>query len=147
MPIVASADDKPNYLRFLPRGSYINVYDFESIDQLVEKLSALAADQREYEKYLWFRYRHNYSREYLSGLELSELVAKAKEIIGADEPFFGQLVAKEASENKLCKVARFLKARTPGQVRSAIEARRGEKASGLTHCLPGRALSKFFKIP
>ena len=47
--------DAPNYLKFMPKNSYINSYDFASIDSLVSHLKFVSSNQTEYEKYVWFK--------------------------------------------------------------------------------------------
>lgn len=41
IPIVAGRDSKPNYLRFMPKNSYINIYDFKTVEDLVKHLKYL----------------------------------------------------------------------------------------------------------
>lgn len=38
IPIVAGRDQKPDYLRFMPKNSYINIYDFKTVEDLVKHL-------------------------------------------------------------------------------------------------------------
>ena len=51
IPIVAGRDGKPDYQRFAPEHSYINVYDFSIIEQLADYLKYLSMNQ----EYLWFQ--------------------------------------------------------------------------------------------
>lgn len=55
IPIVASRDKRPDYTRFAPKYSYINVYDFKTIKDLANYLNYLSNNQTAYEEYLWFR--------------------------------------------------------------------------------------------
>lgn len=55
IPIVASKDGKPDYERFAPKYSYINVYDFKTIQDLANYLKYLSNNQTAYNEYLWFR--------------------------------------------------------------------------------------------
>ena len=83
IPLVASRDNKPDYSRFMPKHSYINVYDFKTVDQLVAYLNHLANNKTEYEKYFYFK--NKYNTTYLRGLETSQLINEAKKVISFEE--------------------------------------------------------------
>ena len=55
VPIVASRDGKPDYRRFAPRHSYINIYDYKSAKELADHLNYLSNNETAYNEYLWFR--------------------------------------------------------------------------------------------
>jgi len=55
IPIVASREGKPDYTRFAPKYSYINVYDYKSIKELADYLNYLSKNETAYNEYLWFR--------------------------------------------------------------------------------------------
>ena len=55
IPIVAGRDGKPDYRRFAPEHSYINIYDYPTMEQLVAYLTYLSNNQTAYDEYLWFR--------------------------------------------------------------------------------------------
>jgi hypothetical protein len=55
IPIVASRDGKPDYRRFAPKHSYINVYDYPSTKELAAYLNYLSNNETAYNEYLWFR--------------------------------------------------------------------------------------------
>ena len=55
VPIVASRDGKPDYTRFAPNYSYINVYDYKSVKELTDYLNYLSNNETAYYEYLWFR--------------------------------------------------------------------------------------------
>ena len=55
IPIVASQNHKPDYLRFAPRYSFINIYDYKSVEELANYLHYLSANETAYNKYLWYR--------------------------------------------------------------------------------------------
>jgi len=55
IPIVASRDGKPDYTRFAPNYSYINVYDYKSTKELADYLNYLSNNETAYNEYLWFR--------------------------------------------------------------------------------------------
>ena len=38
IPIVAGRDNKPDYLKFMPRNSFINIYDFKTVEELATHL-------------------------------------------------------------------------------------------------------------
>lgn len=55
VPIVASRDGKPDYRRFAPKHSFINVYDYKSVKELADYLTYLSNNETAYNEYLWFR--------------------------------------------------------------------------------------------
>lgn len=55
IPIIASRNGKPDYTRFAPKHSYINVYDYKSIKDLADYLKYLSINETAYNEYLWFR--------------------------------------------------------------------------------------------
>ncbi|CAF0914949.1 unnamed protein product [Brachionus calyciflorus] len=137
IPIVAGKNNKPNYLKFMPKHSYINVYDYKSIDDLVKHLKLIESDKNEYEKYIHFKKNHNYTREYLASLQLDELIKVAKTILGyeKEKEFFDGLITKEKSENKLCKIARYLKNTPKDVVEKEINEKRGNRPDTSVACL------------
>ena len=144
IPIVAGKDGKPDYLRFMPKGSYINIYDFKSPEELANHLVLVGSSKEEYEKYIKFKFNHNYTREDLKKLSLPEIIQVAKQIIDPSEKFFSELVAKEKSENKLCKLAKYLN-RTPADVvEKEINANRIKRPATGEACLPARNLEREF---
>ena len=146
VPIVAGKNNRPEYSKFMPKGSYINIYDFKTVEDLAKEIERIASNKKEYEKYIWFK-RNNFSRSYLESLNLEELIAKAKTILSPKENFFAQLVAKEKSENKLCKIARYLSQTSAEKVRKEIKAHRMARPSSETACLPARNLATFYNLP
>jgi hypothetical protein len=149
IPIVAGRDGKPNYLRFMPKNSYINVYDYETVDELVKRIKAIAASKEEYAKYTRFKQNgRNYTREWLKKLPLTKLINEAKSVMNSseDSEFFKGLIAKEKSENKLCKIGRYLTSNTPEQINKDIRARRAKRPQSSAVCLKQSNLVKDFKI-
>jgi hypothetical protein len=146
IPIVASYNGKPDYSKFLPKNSYINIYDFESVPLLVEHLKLVASNKNEYEKYFTFKLRHNYTNDYLHTLPLENLIELSKQIIGPDENFFKHLIAKEKSENKLCKIARYLFNTPNNLIDEQIKKNQANRPSNNDACLPSKHLSSHFKI-
>ena len=146
IPIVAGKDGKPDYLRYMPANSYINIYDYASVDALAKHLTSIAADPIEYEKFLWFKRKHEYTREQLALMSLAELKTLAQNIFAPSEKFLGEdgLVQKEKSENKLCKVARYLRDTPSEIVDEQINARRVNRPATSEACLPPGNLAKDF---
>ena len=146
IPIVAGKDNKPDYLKFMPKNSYINIYDYKRIDDLVKQLKLIESDKQEYEKYIYFKKNHNYTREYLSGLSLDEIIKLSKTVIDPSERFFSELIAKEKSENKLCKIARYLKNTKPDEIDKQIEAKRIKRPDSSVACINRNNLADDFSI-
>ncbi len=67
IPIIASRNGKPDYARFAPKYSYINVYDYKTIKELADYLNYLSNNITAYNEYLWFRQAsmNKYMVEYL----------------------------------------------------------------------------------
>lgn len=140
IPIVAGKDNKPNYEKFLPKNSYINIYDYKSMDDLVAHLNKIAANRTEYEKYFKFKFNHQFSRPELKAMKLNELIEKSKPIIGSEEMFFSELIAKEKSENKLCKISSYLRRNSRDEVEKQIEKNRMKRPSSTSVCLDSKNL-------
>jgi hypothetical protein len=66
IPIIASRERKPDYKRFAPEYSFINVYDYKSMKELADYLNYLSENETAYHEYLWFRQptTKNYTVEY-----------------------------------------------------------------------------------
>ena len=139
IPVVAGKDGKPDYLRYMPKNSYINIYDFASVDSLVAHLKLVASSRVEYEKYIWFKLKHNYTREHIGKMSLNEMISFAKTILSPNETMFTSgIVAMEKSESKLCKVARYLKETPPQIIHEQIKAKRQNRPTTSEACLkPG----------
>lgn len=148
IPIVAGRDNKPNYLNFLPKGSYINVYDFKTVEELADHLKMVAASKTEYEKYIWFKNQHNYTREQLQKMQLTEMIDVAKRVLGYENEreFFDGLIGKEKSENKLCKIARYLHTTPADQVNQEIHKHRRNRPQVSEACLPHGNLARDFNL-
>jgi hypothetical protein len=137
--IVAGLNNKPDYHKFLPSDFFINIYDYQNVDDLVQKLKFIANSKEEYEKYIKFK-RHHYKRDELKDLSLQQIIDRSKTIINSTETFFTQLVAKETSENKLCKVDKFLNSHSKDKVAELINLNRSSRPSGSTVCLERKNL-------
>lgn len=137
IPIVAGRDNKPNYLRFMPKNSYINIYDFKTVPDLVEHLNRVASNKQEYEKYIFFKRKQNMTRQALEKLSLDEKIQLARQVFDPEneKEFFNGLVSKEKSENKLCKLARYLHTTPKDKVRKEIEKNRINRPNTTFACL------------
>ena len=141
---MAGKDGKPDYLKFMPKNSYINIYDYKTVDALVDHLKLVASDKNEYEKYIWFKRKHNFTREQLGAKSLDELINLARSIFDPSEKFFKGLIGKEKSENKLCKVARYLRDTPEQLLNEQINAKRINRPTTSEACLrPGNLAQDF----
>lgn len=136
IPIIAGRDNKPNYLKFLPKNSYINIYDYKSPKELADRINQIASNQSEYESYLAFKRNHKYTRDYLKTLSLKEIINLSKTIIDPNEIFFSELVLKEKSENKVCKVARYILNTKDDLKEDEISKRKMKRPAVNEACLP-----------
>lgn len=148
IPIVAGRNNKPNYLDYLPNNSYINVYDFKSVEDLVAHIKKVGDNKQEYEKYIWFKFGHTHTREELSKMTLPKMINVARDILGYDKerPFFDGLIAMEKSENKLCKVARYLDSKSDDEIDKELEVKRRDRPSVAEACLPHGNLATDFNL-
>lgn len=55
VPIIAGRSGMPDYTHFAPKYSYINVYDYKSIEDLATYLNYLSQNETAYNEYLWYR--------------------------------------------------------------------------------------------
>ncbi|CAF1140005.1 unnamed protein product [Adineta steineri] len=110
VPIVASRDGKPNYKRFAPNYSYINVYDFKTVKELADYLNYLSNNETAYNEYLWFRRlpANKYAESGVTERSLQDNLRLADEILGVNATMRQWLLTKEASINKYCKLTKFI---------------------------------------
>jgi hypothetical protein len=116
IPIVAGRNGKPDYLKFMPRNSFINIYDYKTVNDLVTHLKSIQRNASEYEKYMYFKRNHSYNLSYLKSLDLKSIIQLSKthfkQFDNEDQSnlsgqvFFNELILKEKSENKLCKLGK-----------------------------------------
>jgi len=116
IPIVAGRNGKPDYLKFMPRNSFINIYDYKTVNDLVTHLKSIQRNASEYEKYMYFKRNHSYNSSYLKSLDLKSIIQLSKthfKQFGNEDQsnlsgqvFFNELILKEKSENKLCKLGK-----------------------------------------
>ena len=151
IPIVAGFDGKPDYLKFMPKNSFINVYDYTSMDDLVGHLTKIQNNKNEYEKYLYFKRRHSFNNTYLHSLDLHSIIKLSKFHFkqfdeNSEQKFFSELILKEKSENKLCKIARYLKETPLNEISRQIEQRRMNRIDKRDACLMRDHLVKFVQL-
>ncbi|CAF1633449.1 unnamed protein product, partial [Didymodactylos carnosus] len=104
VPIVASREKIPDYDRFAPKHSYINIYDYESPADLAHYLNYLIQNKTAYNEYLWFR-----KSEISSSIKtLKENILFAENILGKNSTMRRWLIAKERSINKYCKLVEYI---------------------------------------
>ncbi len=146
IPIVAGRDGKPDYLRYMPKNSYINVYDFKTVEDFAKKIKLISENKIEYEKYIYFKRNHNFTKSYLLSLKLPELINLTKSIIDPREnsQFFEGIIKKEKSENKLCKIARYLRDTPNKLIYKEIKEKRLNRPSTSNACLSSGNLANDF---
>ena len=114
IPIVAGRNGRPDYRRFMPDHSYINIFDYPSIKALADDLKRIANNKTLYESYLWFK-KHKINLRLFAELSLDEKIKQFAGIVGSNITMIKDgIVAKEKSENKVCKLIRFVR-QTPWQ--------------------------------
>lgn len=148
IPIVAGRNNKPNYLKFMPNNSYINIYDFKTVDDLAVYLEELASNKSEYEKFISFKRKHGFSKDSLLTMSLANLIRLAGNVFGyvKEKAFFDGIILKEKSENKICKVARYLWTTPPDRIIKEIEQHKINKPSTSASCLKKHNLVKDFNL-
>jgi hypothetical protein len=144
IPIVAGFDGRPDYRRYMPEHSYINIFDYTSIKALADDLKRIAADKTVYESYLWFKTH----KKNLTDLRQSSLEHKLQhfgDVIGSNATMIiSGIAGKEKSENKVCKIIRFVR-QTAWQVIAAHQ--RTARISPDQACLPSRSITTHFDSP
>lgn len=143
IPIVAGRFSRPDYRRFMPDHSYVNILDYSSMKDLANDLKRIANNKTLYESFHWFR-KHDKDIEQL---RISSLEMKLKvftELIGSNSTMITDgIVMKEKSENKICKLIRFIR-QTPWQ--QILNHNRTARAGPQTACLPFHHISAHFNI-
>jgi hypothetical protein len=141
IPIVAGRDGRPDYRRYMPEHSYINIFDYPSIKALADDLKRIANNKTLYESYLWYK-KHPKNITKLQALSLEEKIQQLSDVIGANATMITQgIIGKEKSENKICKLTRFVR-QTSWQDIAAHNrtARLGPSIA----CLPNRGILTYF---
>ena len=153
---MAGNGDKPNYLKFMPANSFVNIYDFATVESLAQHLIHLSANKSEYEKYLWYKdSNRSNSNSYLSNATLDNIIRASKNHFESKNYnksnnettwFFDELIAKESSENKLCKVARYLTETPVARVLQQINLKRMNRPEPKQACLPRLNIANHFNL-
>lgn len=143
IPIVAGKNGKPDYLKFIPKHSYINLYDYESPEKLAEHITQISSNKTLYESYMPFK-RHEYTKDQLNKMDLPDLIKISKKIFNSDEKFLKELVTKEKSENKICKLVRYITNTDPETIKKESDAKRRKRPSTGEACLPNGNLDSDF---
>ncbi|CAF2253490.1 unnamed protein product [Rotaria magnacalcarata] len=141
IPIVAGRDGRPDYRRYMPKHSFINIFDYSSMKDLADDIKRIGNNKTLYESYLWYK-NNDINIQNFKELSLTAKLKHVADIIGLNSTMLTSGIAgKEKSENKVCKLTRFVR-QTPWQDIAAHKsiARAG---SGIA-CLPGRHLSNIF---
>lgn len=142
VPIVAGMNGRPDYRRYLPDHSYINIFDYASIKDLVNDLKRIANNKTLYESYLWYK-KHDKNISNLKALPLNEKLKHFADVVGSNATIITDGIAgKEKSENKVCKLIRFVR-ETPWQDIAAHK--KTSRADSSIACLPGRHIMTHFK--
>ena len=141
IPILAGYNNRPDYRRFIPEHSYINVFDYPSIKALADDLKRIANNETLYQSYLWYK-KHGKILAKFRELSLEEKINQVAEVIGANATMLvSGIVAKEKSENKICKLIRFVR-QTPWQ--EILAHKKTIRVEPGTACLPGRYIPTHF---
>ncbi|CAF3733114.1 unnamed protein product [Rotaria socialis] len=143
IPIVASRSGKPDYTRFAPKHSYINVYDFKSVKDLANHLNHLSTNQTAYDEYLWFRRLpiNKYATSGFIARSLNENLRLADQILGKRATMRKWLLNKETSVNKYCKLAQFIHT---NHWESIYNRKKSNRPTADEVCLPTNDLVSYF---
>jgi hypothetical protein len=144
IPIVANYNGRPDHRRYMPDHSFINIFDYSSIKDLANDLKRIGDNKTLYESYLWYK-KHNKNIVELKKLPLNEKLKHFGDVIGANATMIIDGIAgKEKSENKICKLIRFVR-QTPWQ--EIAEHKKTARPDSSIACLPGRYMLKHFDSP
>jgi hypothetical protein len=141
IPIVAGRNGRPDYRRYMPEHSYINIYDYKSIKALADDLKRIANNKTLYESYLWYK-KHDKDIKQLKQLSLDEKIKHFSDVVGTNATMITNgIIGKEKSEDKVCKLIRFVR-QTPWQDIAAHNrtARNGPDIA----CLPNKGILTYF---
>ncbi|CAF1047134.1 unnamed protein product [Adineta ricciae] len=141
IPIVAGYNGRPDYHRYMPDHSYINIFNYSSIKELAEEIKRIGNDKKLYESYLWYK-KHNKNIDELKKMPLDEKLKQFADVVGANITMMTEGIAgKERSENKICKLIRFVR-QTPWKEIS--EHKKMPRADPGVACLPSRHILAHF---
>lgn len=142
IPILAGYNDRPDYRRYMPKHSYINIFDYSSIKDLADDLKRIANNQTLYDSYLWYK-KHGKILSKMRQMPLEEKIKHVADVIGANSTMLiSGIVAKEKSENKICKLIRFVRTTSWQEIAAHKKSIRVDPG---TACLPGRYISTHFE--
>ena len=141
IPIVAGRNGRPDYRRYLPSHSFINIFDYPSVKALADDLKRIAQNKTLYESYLWYR-RHDKDLAKFKELALEAKVRQCGEVIGANATMIvSGIASKEKSENKICKLIRFVRQTS---WREISKHEKTARPSASVACLPSRCITAHF---
>jgi len=141
IPIVAGRNGRSDYRRYMPEHAYINIYDYSSIKSLAEDLKRIGNNKTLYESYLWYK-KHNKIISKLRQASLEEKLKHVADVIGGNATMIIDGIAgKEKSENKICKLIRFVR-QTPWQ--DILAHKKTIRPGAGTACLPGKDILTHF---
>ncbi|KAL7677870.1 hypothetical protein ACOME3_004104 [Neoechinorhynchus agilis] len=153
VPIVAGKDGKPDYERFAPKNAYVNVYDFKSASDLAKYLTKMGSTKSMYEQtFMAFKQPENVVNNFVETHKTVPDLVKLTRSLMPREKFVHELLAKETSENKYCKVARYLydgENRSGGKEqfwRSIMDRKQVVRPTSGEVCLQSGDLSKFSNL-
>jgi hypothetical protein len=141
IPIVAGRDGRPDYRRYMPEHSYINIFDYSSIKALADDLKRIANNKTLYESYLWYK-KHSKNLTELREVSLDEKIKHLTDVIGTNATMITQgIIRKEKSENKVCKLIRFVRQTSWKDIAAHNKTVRiGPDVA----CLPNRGILTYF---
>ena len=141
IPIVASRNGRPDHRRYMPDHSFINVFDYPSVSALAADLKRIGSNKTLYESYLWYR-KHEKNLTQLQQLPLEGKLKEFSQVVGANATMIvAGIAGKEKSENKICKLIRFVRQTS---WREIAEHQRTSRADAGVACLPGRSILSHF---
>lgn len=141
IPIVAGRNGRPDYRRYMPDHSFINVFDYPSIRALAADLKRIGSNKKLYESYLWYR-KHAINLNQMQQLPLAGKLKAFSQVVGSNATMMvAGIAGREKSENKICKLIRFVR-QTPWA--EIAEHQKTIRAGSGTACLPGQSILTHF---
>ncbi|CAF1440049.1 unnamed protein product [Rotaria sordida] len=141
IPIVAGFNNRPDYRRYLPEHSFINIFDYSSIKDLANDLKRIANNKTLYESYLWYK-KHDKNISKLQELLLNEKLKHFIDVIGSNATMITDGIAgKEKSENKVCKLIRFVRQTSWQDIAAHKKTARADSSNA---CLQGQYILTHF---
>lgn len=144
IPIVAGRDGKPDYRRFAPERSYINVYDYPSVKELAAHLTYLANNETAYNEYLWFKRPPANNHSVVANQSLAFHLRLAEEMFGVNATIRQWLLTRESSIHKYCKLAQFI---YTNDWKTIDQRRRIDRPTAREVCLPENDLASHLVLP